>query len=147
MQTGLNPINNMILEERRKSALLRISGVLALIAGCDLIFSGYTSNPILLTFLMQISIPFAQYMTPTLLYWIELITSTLSILVGLGGFLVIIGGLLFFRKHKSLGKFLILLGGGIGILGLVFSMIEAYYLSGFSLVVFHAEYWVGIILA
>jgi len=144
---SLNPINEMMLEQRQKATHLKTAGVFALIAGVDLSLSVYTSYPIIMNFLKQIGVSFGQSLPPAELSGLKLITSALSFLVGLGGFLVIIGGWMFFQKRKSLGKLFLVLGGGMGIFGLIFSMSEVYYMSGFSLLLLHAEYWAGVLLA
>ncbi len=147
METTLHPINKMILEERKKATLLMTASVMAVIAGANLILSGYTSSPILLNFLRQIGTSSRLYLPPAQVYDLKLVTSTLSFLMGFGGFLVFIGGLLFFRKHRSSSKYSVGIGAGMGVFGLLFFMTEANYLSAFSLVQFHAEYWISIVIA
>lgn len=132
------------------SVLFRGGGVLALISGLVLIASGVTSGSILLTILNYVD----KYLEPNLPFagnLLKFAIVALTFLVGLGGFLVLGGGALLLLKHTFFGRSLIGLGGGMAILGLLFSMGEAYYVSGFSSIVFHQSYftlyWVGAILA
>jgi hypothetical protein len=82
---------------------------------------------------------------------LQLAIGALTFLVGLGGFSVIIGGVLLLLKHGSTGRFLIGLGGGMAIFGLLFAMGEALYVSGLSAPIFRQAYfslyWIGAILA
>jgi hypothetical protein len=82
---------------------------------------------------------------------LQLAIVALTFVVGLGGFLVIAGGALLLRRHGFWGMFLIGLGGGTAIFGLLFSMGVALYVSGFSAPIFYrpyfTSYWIGSILA
>lgn len=64
---------------------------------------------------------------------------------------MVMGGILLLAKHGSLGRFLIGLGGGMAIVGLLISMGEALYVTGLSAPIFHEAYfglyWFGAILA
>src|SRR5487761_199234 len=141
----------VINEPKRKPVYFRAAGVLALISGLVLIASGVASGSLLLTILGYLDkslgpeLPFAGN------FLLNLVIATLTFLVGLGGFLVIIGGASLLLKHAFLGRVLIGLGGGMAIFGLLFSMAEVVFVSGFSSAIFHQSYftlyWVGAILA
>jgi hypothetical protein len=47
----------------------------------------------------------------------------LLIIAGLGGFAVILGGLLIGSDHTGVGKFLITLGAGMGLIGFIISIV------------------------
>jgi hypothetical protein len=55
------------------------------------------------------------------LFWI------LIFIAALGGVSVIIGGLLIYKDHIIIGKILIALGAGIGIIGLIIGIITSFY--------------------
>ena len=125
--------------------------MLALISGLILIASGVTSASLLLTIVDYID----KYLGPHLPFVdntvLNIVIATLAFVIGLGGLLVFIGGVLLLLKHSFSGRSLIGLGGGMAVIGLLFSMGEAYYVSGFSSIIFHESYftlyWVGAILA
>ncbi|MHB8566817.1 MAG: hypothetical protein ACYC7D_00680 [Nitrososphaerales archaeon] len=142
---------NAIKELKPAPSHFREAGVLALISGLVLIASGVTSGSLLLTALNYVD----KYLGPHLPFagnfLLKLAITTVTFLVGLGGVLVIIGGASVLSKHGSVGRILIGLGGGMAILGLLFSMAEVYYTSGFSSAIFHQSYftlyWIGAVLA
>jgi hypothetical protein len=140
-----------LAEKLPGSAVFKGGGVLALISGLVLIASGVTSGSIPLTILSYIDKYLEPHLPFAVNYLLKFAIATLTFLVGLGGLLVFGGGALLLLKHVFFGRFLIGLGGGMAILGLLFSMAEAYYVSGFSSIVFHQSYftlyWTGAILA
>ncbi len=144
-------IDNQNVQNKRTkkglSVVLRLAGVIAVIAGLVLILSGYTSHPIILTILSYVDQHFSSTMNPMELEVLKLAISIFNFLVGLGGTVVVLGGLALLIRHRGIGRSLVWIGGGMGIFGLLFTIGEAYYYSHFSLVVFHAEYWVGLVLA
>ena len=136
-------------EQKRKkpTLILRTTGIIGILAGLILLVSGYTSHPILLTILNLVDQHLSSSLSPTALYALKLAITVFNFLVSLGGIVVAVGGVVLLLKHRTFGRILIWLGGGMGIFGLLFTMGEAYYYSHFSLVVFHAEYWIGLVLA
>lgn len=137
-------------ETRKKSDLFTVAGIIAFIAGLILISSGVISTSLVLTILEYVNRHLGT--SPTMLHSIlRFAIAILTFLVGLGGILVTAGGILFLFKHGLSGRILIGLGGGMAILGLLFSVGEAFYISGFSSEVFHQSYftwyWVGAVLA
>jgi hypothetical protein len=134
-------------KKKPSSIILRMAGVIGIIAGIILVFGGYTSHPIILTILSYTNEHFSSSLSSTELYMLQLAITVFNLLVGLGGIVVIVGGTVLLMRHRTVGRILLWLGGGMGIFGLLFTMGEAYYYSHFSLVVFHAEYWIGLVLA
>lgn len=126
-------------------------GILAIIGGFILIASGVISGSIFLTGLSYVS----QYLGPSVGpegdAFLRLAIITLTFILGLGGILVVAGGLLLLIRKVFTGGLLIGLGGGMAVFGLLFSMFEALYVTGFSAPVFHQTYftlfWLGSILA
>jgi hypothetical protein len=133
-----------------KSHPLRAAIVLAMVAGLFLIASGVTSSSILITGLNYVDTYLGPHIGSGQLV-VQIAIAVLTIIVGFGGLLDILGGLLLWREHGSSGRFLIGLGGGTAILGLLFSMAEALFVSGFSAPIFYQPYftlyWIGAILA
>ena len=130
---------------------VRSAGVLAIVAGLILIASGVTSGSILLTGLGYVDNYLGSSIGSEGQFILQLAIGALTFLVGLGGFSVIVGGILLLLKHGSVGRFLIGLGGGMAIVGLLFSMGEALYVFGLSAPIFRQAYfglyWIGAILA
>jgi hypothetical protein len=129
----------------------RRAGVVAVIAGLILVASGVTSGSILLKGLGYVDKYIGSSVGPEGQSVLQLAIIALTYLVGFGGFLAILGGVLLLRGHGSLGRFLIGLGGGTAIFGLLFSIVEALFVKGISAPLFYqpyfALYWVGAILA
>ena len=73
--------------------------------------------------------------------------SIVSMLVGLGGFTVAIGGILILKRHLTTGRLLIALGGGTGFIGLLVSFGYTAATTGFGVAVIHSIYWVGLVMA
>ena len=69
------------------------------------------------------------------LWLINMILYVLLFLAGLGGISVIIGGVLLTGARVGTGKFIIGLGAGMGLIGLVISLIEIIWTSGFGTLV------------
>ncbi len=141
----------VIKEPKPEPVFVRGAGVLALVSGLVLIASGVTSGSLLLTILSYVDKDLGPRLPFVDNFFLNLGIATLTFLVGLGGVLVIIGGASLLLKHRFIGRLLIGLGGGMAIFGLLFSMGEVYYVSGFSSLIFHQSYftlyWVGAILA
>jgi hypothetical protein len=140
----------MVKKSLPNSHPLRIAIVLAMVAGIFLIASGVTSGSILITGLNYVD----TYLGPHIGsgdILVQVAITILTFIVGFGGLLVILGGFLLWREHGSSGRFLIGLGGGTAILGLLFSVAEALLRSGLSAPIFQQTYftlyWIGAILA
>ena len=134
-----------------KAETFMTPGVLAVIAGLILIASGVTSGSLLLTGLGYVSNYLGPSITPEGDLLLRLAIGMLTFIVGLGGILVVAGGVLLLRHQRFAGTLLMGLGGGMAVFGLLFSMAEALYVTGFSAPVFHQSYftlfWLGSILA
>jgi hypothetical protein len=126
------------------------AGVVAIIAGLLLIASGVASGSILLTGLSYVD-RYVGSNAPSAQFLVNIAIVMLTLVVGLGGILDLIGGFLLFRKHSTSGRFLVGLGGGSAILGLLFSIAVALYSTGPSAPIFQQSYftlyWVGAVLA
>ena len=78
---------------------------------------------------------------------LEIVFVVLIFIASLGGIAVIIGGLLIGKKKTRIGRLLILLGAGMGIIGLIFSIIVAYSEGSLALGSFLSIGTIGIILS
>ena len=86
----------------------------------------------------------------------EIVTFILNVLVyieGLGGIAVIIGGILFLMSRIGTGKFIIGLGAGIGLIGLIIMLVEAVLAGGVEALldvvtlISQSIAWIGVILS
>lgn len=78
---------------------------------------------------------------------IQIIFAMLIFIASLGGLAVIIGGLLIGKEKIHTGKLLILLGAGMGIIGLIVSIIIAVKQESISLASFLSVGIIGIVLS
>ncbi|MBY8998394.1 MAG: hypothetical protein KGD60_11740 [Candidatus Thorarchaeota archaeon] len=86
----------------------------------------------------------------------EIITLVLTILLyiaSLGGIAVIIGGILIARERVGTGKVVIGLGAGVGLFGLIITLVEAYLTGGlaaltdFLTLISQSIAWIGVIMS
>ena len=80
-------------------------------------------------------------------YIVQLIFALLIFIASLGGIAVIAGGLLIGKNRVGTGKFLISLGAGMGLIGLIFSIIVAYSEGDFTISSLFSVGAIGLILS
>ena len=104
------------MTSRNKKAMIIaiIAGILLLIAGINGIATWETIKDFVLDNIGENEV-------------IEIIFVILILIASLGGLAVIIGGLLFGKDKVRTGKLLIALGAGLGIIGLIVSIVIAIY--------------------
>ena len=78
---------------------------------------------------------------------IQMVFAILIFIASLGGIVVILGGLLIWKNQVGFGKILIVLGAGIGIIGLIVSIIVAVAESDLTIGGFLTLGGIGIILS
>jgi len=78
---------------------------------------------------------------------LEVVFVILIFIASLGGIAVIIGGLLIGKKKIGTGRTFILLGAGMGIIGLIFSIVVAYNEGNLTIGSFLSIGMIGIILS
>jgi len=99
----------------------RTAAIIAVIGGILLLIGGSTGMAGFLRELSNIvqDLMGGENQAVATIFWILIIIATL------GGLAVIIGGLLIYKNHIIIGKILITLGAGMGIIGLIISLISA----------------------
>ncbi|MFX1482870.1 MAG: hypothetical protein ACFFCP_06735 [Promethearchaeota archaeon] len=123
--------------------------VLALIGGFLLIQVGWIGS---IGFIDDIA-TYATTYFPTIAEAIGLILTVLLYIASLGGVAVIIGGLLIAISRQGTGKFVIGLGAGIGLIGLIIMLAEAVMAGGVEALlevvtlISHSIAWIGVILS
>lgn len=80
-------------------------------------------------------------------YIIQVVFAILIFIASLGGISVIIGGILVGKEKLKTGKFLISLGAGLGLLGLIFTIIVALFEGSFTLTTLFSIGGIGLILS
>jgi len=78
---------------------------------------------------------------------VQIVFAILIFIASLGGLSVIIGGVLIGKYKIGLGKLFITLGAGLGIIGLIFSIIVAYTEDSLTLGTFFSLGMIGLILS
>jgi len=111
-----------------------IAGILLLIAGVSGVATWETIKNFVTTHIMDNSI-------------VQIVFVILIFIASLGGISVIIGGLLIGKNIIGMGKFLISLGAGFGLIGLIFSIIVAYTEKNLTISSFLSIGAIGLILS
>jgi len=78
---------------------------------------------------------------------VQIVFAILIFIASLGGLSVIVGGLLIGKNKIGLGKLFITLGAGLGIIGLIFSIIVAFTEDSLTLGSFFSIGMLGLILS
>ncbi len=112
-----------------------------------MIASGYATRSLLLLALGIIEGEIPQYIGGIAGLTATLAVDILVLLIALGGFTVILGGLALLTGHRTTGRLLILLGGGAGFLGLLITFGLAAFRLGLNQTVAYTPYWIGLVLA
>jgi len=78
---------------------------------------------------------------------VQIVFSILIFIASLGGIAVISGGALIGKKKVGLGKFIIALGAGLGLIGMIFSIIVAFTEDSLTLGSFFSIGTIGLVLS
>jgi len=78
---------------------------------------------------------------------IQIVFAVLIFIASLGGIAVIIGGILIGKDKLGTGRFLIMLGAGMGIIGLIVSIYVAYVQGSLTIGGFFSLGFIGIVLS
>jgi hypothetical protein len=101
---------------------------LCIIGGLLLIAVGYTegANTVIAIYMLVNALPIPFI----LLLIINLILLILFIIAWTGGFAILVGGYLLTAKHVGLGKFIIAIAAGFGLLSLIFAVLYVVWVFG-----------------
>lgn len=78
---------------------------------------------------------------------VQIVFAVLIFIASLGGISVIFGGLVIGKNNVRIGKFFIALGAGLGLIGLIFSIIVAYMEGNLTIGSFFSIGAIGLILS
>lgn len=118
-------------------------GLIAIVGGFLMIYSGYASHSLLYQAFGTVVLP---YLGGFAANTVSLIISVLELINALGGITVVIGGLVLISGHGRTGRIILLLGGGAGFLGLLATFGYSAYKLGFDQTLTYAPYWAGLVL-
>lgn len=124
----------------------RLGGSITILGGLLIVSSGFIERGLTYRIINYVS-QNTSYLTTSTKMLVEIILSVLSLIIGLGGFAVMIGGLLILEQHVLLGRVFVGLGGSAGVFGFIITFGYSLVTSGFSSILTHVFYWVGILLA
>ena len=115
-------------------AVATIAGILLLIAGVN----GLVAWENIKSFVVE-------YIADN--YIIQIIFAILIFIASLGGISVIIGGILVGKEKIQTGKLFISLGAGLGLFGLIFTILVSLYEGSFTLTTFFSIGTIGLLLS
>ena len=127
----------------------RVSVALALIGGFLLFQVGWVGG---IGFIDDIA-AYAILYFPAIADLMTMLLTALLYIASLGGIAVIIGGILIAMGREGTAKFIIGLGAGIGLIGLIIMLIEAYMAGGVAALmdvvtlISQSIAWIGVILS
>lgn len=124
----------MTSQNTKAMAIAIVAGILLLIAGVSGAATWEAIKDFVNTHLMDNII-------------VQIVFIVLIFIASLGGLAVIIGGLLIGKNKVGAGKFLISLGAGLGLLGLIFSIVVAYTENNLIISSFFSIGAIGLILS
>jgi hypothetical protein len=124
----------MVSKNSKAMVIAIIAGILLLIAG----LSGMAAWEAIKDFVIE-------HVTDNEI--VQYVFAILIFIASLGGISVIIGGLLIGKNKVGTGKFLITLGAGLGLIGLIFSIAVAYMEESLTIGSFLSIGAIGLILS
>jgi hypothetical protein len=130
----IGEVKNMTKNNKTAMIVAIIAGIFLLIAGV----SGLATWETIKTFVVE---------NLTDSFIVQVIFSILLFIASLGGLSVIIGGILIGKDKVRTGKFMITLGAGIGLIGLIISIIIAYMENSIVIGSFFSVGFIGLILS
>lgn len=117
-----------------------VSFILAIVSGIFLILSGTNG----ISLIERISDFVLRYFN---IQFLKLILGLLTIIASFGGISVIIGGFLIYEKKIRLGRFIILIGTGAGLVSLLLQFLILIFTQGISINWFLSFSTLGVILS
>lgn len=123
------------------------SSVLAMAGGALMVDGGLVNHSFLLSILNLAGGEASSLLDGVPGFALLLAISVVSMLIGLGGLTVVVGGIVIYARHITTGRLLVALGGGTGFVGLLISFGYTALTTGFTIAVSHSVYWVGLAIA
>jgi hypothetical protein len=127
--------------------LLYVSGAAAILGGLLMFLGGVTAHSFALWILPMLNEEILTQLPAPLQTEAVLAVGVIAALVSLGGLTVVFGGISLLLRRRSIGRVLIALGGGAGLIGLSLALGYTVLVNGLGSVTTHAGYWTGVVLA
>jgi hypothetical protein len=127
--------------------ILFVSGTVAIVGGLLMFLGGVTTHSIALWILPMLNQEILARLPQPIQTTAVVSVDVIAALVSLGGLTVIFGGMSLLLGRRSIGRLLVALGGGAGLIGLSLALGYTVLVSGLGSVTSHTGYWVGIVLA
>ena len=124
----------MNARNKKAMGMAIIAGILLLISGVSGLATWETIKDFVTAHIIDNSI-------------VQIIFAILIFIASLGGISVIIGGFIIWKDKIRTGKFMISLGAGFGIIGLIFSIIVMIFENNFTITTFFSIGSIGLILS
>jgi hypothetical protein len=124
------------------------AGLIAVLGGFLMLWSGYTSRSLLYMALGYTEPRIVDFFNGIVADVAVIAIATLELIIALGGLSVALGGIIILARHSTTGRILIFLGGGAGFVGLLVSFGYATYkLGGLGPALSYLPYWLGLAFA
>lgn len=130
-----------------KKSILYVGGAIAIVGGLLMFLGGVTSHSLALWILPMLNQQVLTRLPSPVQSWAVLAVDIIAALVSLGGLTVVFGGVALLLGRRSIGRVLVALGGGAGLIGLSLALGYTVLVSGPGSVTSHAGYWLGVVLA
>jgi hypothetical protein len=131
----------------KSRASIVAGGILAIAGGALIVTSGFRTSSFLISAAEYSQSKYGSELPGIAQSAVHIALLALSFVIGFGGLLAVLGGGLVLSKHSTVGKVLIGLGGGFGFIGIAISLGYAIFENGFSILLLHVDYWVGVLVA
>jgi hypothetical protein len=130
-----------------RRSLLYVSGATAILGGLLMFLGGFTSHSVALWILPMLNEEILARLPSPVQTDAVLAVDAIAALVSLGGLTVVLGGVSLLLGRRSIGRALVALGGGAGLIGLSLALGYTLIVDGLGGVTSHVGYWVGVVLA
>ena len=135
-------------KKKQKSRVsILAGGIIAVFGGLLIVTSGFRTGSFLLSAANYSEQRFGSDLPGIAQSAMHFAILGLSLVIGFGGLLAVLGGIIIISRHVTVGKILLGLGGGVGFIGIAISMGFSIYESGLSIIVLHVDYWIGVLIA
>ena len=124
----------MVSKNRQAMSIALVAGIFLLIAGIN----GVTTWETIKNFVTEHLLDHQM---------VQILFATLIFIASLGGIAVILGGILIGKNKVRTGKFIIAIGAGIGIIGLIFSLFVAVFEGSLTIGGYLSIGTIGLILS
>jgi hypothetical protein len=131
---------------RSRTAAL-VGGMLAVAGGVLMIASGFAAHGLLLSSLPRVEGLIPRYIGAIPGFTLTIAVYFVALIISLGVFTIVAGGLTILLRHRTIGRILVALGGGAGLIGLLLTFGYTVYRLGLGVAIGNVPYWRGLVFA